>query len=106
MPTFPVVHVAVARAEPVRVVYAGARPLSQSITASAASVSFRPPDVGHPSEWPVPGDSACTTANPRGTHVDSYRVPIAGLVLNGAHAGVAGRDAGGKPSSWSTPQLL
>src|SRR5919198_5658520 len=106
MPTLPVVQVAVARVEPVRVVYAGARPLSQSITALAASVSFRPPDVGHPSEWPVPGDSACTTAKPRGTHVDSYRVLIVGLVSNAVQNGASGREAGGMPSSWATPQLL
>ncbi len=54
----------------------------------------------------MPGDSACTTANPRGTHVDSYLVLIVGLVLFAVQNGVAGRDAGGKPSSWSTAQLL
>src|SRR5215207_8218241 len=106
MPTFPVVHVAGASSSPSRDVYAGARPPSQSMTALAASVSFVPPEVGQPSEWPVPGDSACTTANPRGTHVDSYRVLIVGLVSKAAQNGVAGRDDGGKPSSWSTAQLL
>jgi hypothetical protein len=80
MPTWPVDQSATAGVSPARVVYAGTRPFSQSITALAASVSFRPPEVGQPSEWPVPGDSACTTANPRGTHVDSYRVLIVGLV--------------------------
>src|SRR6266545_5026880 len=101
MPTLPVVHVATACVWPVRVAYAGARPLSQSITALAASVSLIPPEVGQPSEWPVPGDSACTTANPRGTHVDSNRVLIVGLVLKASQNGVAGRVDGGKPSSWS-----
>src|SRR5919108_6588934 len=105
MPTLPVVQVAYAGVTPSRVVYAGTRPASQSITALAASVSLRPPDVGHPSEWPVPGDSACTTAKPRGTQVDSYRVLIVGLVLKAVQNGVAGRDAGGWPSSWSTAQL-
>ena len=65
-----------------------------------------PPEVGQPSEWPVPGDSACTTANPRGTHVDSYRVLIVGLVLKAAQNGGQALCAGGIPSSWSTPQLL
>ena len=99
MPTLPVVQVASARVLPVRVVNAGARPLSQSITAVAASVSFGAPELAQPSEWPVPGDSACTTANPRGTHVDSYLVLIVGLVLNAAQNGASGRDAGGVPSS-------
>src|SRR5690625_3501804 len=48
-----------------------ARRFSQSITAVGASVSSRPPDVGHPSESPVPGDSEWTTAYPRGIQVDS-----------------------------------
>src|SRR5690625_843711 len=51
--------------------YDRARPFSQSMTALGASVSFRPPDVGHPSESPVPGDSEWTTAYPRGIQVDS-----------------------------------
>ena len=71
MPTRPVDHDAATGVPPVRAEYAGTRPFSQSITAMAASVSLRPPEVGHPSEWPVPGDSACTTPNPRDTHVDS-----------------------------------
>jgi hypothetical protein len=50
MPTLPVVQVAAACASPVRAVYAGTRPASQSITALAASVSFVPPEVGQPSE--------------------------------------------------------
>jgi len=50
MPTLPVVHVAGARVLPARVVYACTRPLSQSITALAASVSLVPPEVGQPSE--------------------------------------------------------
>ena len=106
IPTLPVVQEAAVRIEPSRVVYAGTRPASQSITAFAASVSLRPPDVGQPSEWPVPGDSACTTAKPRGTQVDSYRVLITGLVLNASQNGARGGPAGGIPSSWSTFQLL
>ena len=43
----------------------------------------------------MPGDSACTTANPRGTQVDSYRVLIVGLVLKAVQKGANGRDAGG-----------
>ena len=39
------------------------------MTALAPSVSIGAPEFGQPSEWPVPGDSECTTANPRGTHV-------------------------------------
>jgi hypothetical protein len=54
----------------------------------------------------VPGDSACTTANPRGTQVDSYRVLIVGLVSRAVQYGASGRVGGGEPSSWSTPQLL
>ena len=65
----------------------------------AASVSFDAPELAQPSECPVPGDSACTTANPRGTHVDSYLVLIVGLVLNAAQYGASARAAGGMPSS-------
>ena len=41
------------------------------MTATAPSVSFGAPEVVQPSELPEPGDSACTTAKPRGTQVDS-----------------------------------
>jgi len=50
MPTLPLVQVGTTGVSPLRVVYACARPSSQSITAFAASVSFVPPEVGQPSE--------------------------------------------------------
>src|SRR5262245_10737038 len=70
MPTLPVDHdVAFTSWEPVAVVNAFARPLSQSMTAFGASTSGSAPTVTHPCESPVPGASDCTTAKPRGTHV-------------------------------------
>ena len=39
------------------------------MTAVAPSVSIGAPEFGQPVELPVPGDSECTTAKPRGTHV-------------------------------------
>ena len=50
IPTWPVDQSAVIVVVPVRVVYAVARPLSQSITALAASDSLGAPEVGQPSE--------------------------------------------------------
>ena len=41
---------------------AAARPLSQSTTAFMPSVSLRPPEVGQPSDPPLPRLSAKTTA--------------------------------------------
>src|SRR5215203_3676070 len=69
MPTLPVLQLARTGVEPVRVVYPAARPLSQSMTALGASDSFVPPTVGQPSDKPVPTESECTTAKPRGTQV-------------------------------------
>ena len=68
MPTLPV-HQLVAStvSSPSIVVKPLARPLSQSITAFGASDSLSPPTVGQPCDAPVPGDSECTTAKPRGT---------------------------------------
>ena len=37
------------------------------MTAVAPVVSIGAPEFGQPSELPVPGDSECTTAKPRGT---------------------------------------
>ena len=37
------------------------------MTAVAPAVWIGAPEFGQPSEWPVPGDSECTTAKPRGT---------------------------------------
>src|SRR5689334_9597390 len=69
MPTLPVDHVARTSSFPVALVNPRARPFSQSTTAFGASDSLEPPELGHPCDWPVPGDSECTTAKPRGTQV-------------------------------------
>src|SRR4051794_24437018 len=87
MPTLPVAQLANIGTSPVRVVKAGARPLSQSTTAFIASFSFGAPSVGQPVDQPVPGFSACTTANPRGSHADSNVLAIFGLVLRVAKFG-------------------
>ena len=76
------------------------------MTALAPSVSIGAPELGQPSEWPEPGDSECTTAKPRGTHVFSWLVLITGLVFPAAKNGARGRVAGGTPISWSTAQLV
>ncbi len=62
IPTLPVVQVASTMTSPERVVKPGARPFSQSTTALPPSVSLGAPEVGQPSERPVPSDSAWTTA--------------------------------------------
>ena len=63
-----------------------------------------PPTVGQPCESPVPGDSECTTANPRGTHVFTSLVEIeVRFGLNGI-CGCEMRAGGATPSSWLTFQ--
>ena len=84
---------------------AGRRPLSQSITAVAPSVSFGPPEDGQPSEWPVPGDSECTTPKPRGSQAASYSSLMSGLVSKPVK-NACGLRVEVAPSSWSTSQLL
>src|SRR5687768_6695514 len=74
IPTLPVVHVAATGSLPSTVVKPFARPFSQSMTAFGASDSLGPPTVGHPSDMPVPGDSECTTMNPRGTHALTWEL--------------------------------
>src|SRR3954454_13947228 len=82
MPTLPVAHVGSgASVLPSGVVYAFARPFSQSMIAVAPSFSLRPPDVGQPVDQPVPGDSECMTPKPRGTHVSSKSLLMFGLVF-------------------------
>src|SRR4051812_22863503 len=90
----------------VRLVYAFARPASQSTTDFAAWISSGPPAVGHPSESPVPGDSAWTTAKPRGSQVDSSDVLIVGEWYIPAQPSTHGLLVGGSPSSWSTGQSI
>src|ERR1700754_3737566 len=106
MPTLPVAQSATIGVVPVRVVNAGARPLIQSITAFIASFSFGAPSVGQPSEWPVPGFSACMTAKPRGSQALSNVVAIFGDVFLVAKFGWNGRVGGVAPISRSTDQLL
>src|SRR4051812_47784875 len=118
MPTLPVVHVGSgASVLPVCVVYAFARPLSQSMIAVAPSVSLRPPDVGQPVDQPVPGDSECTTPKPRGSHWASKSLlmywasrgswPAVGTaVFRGFQKGAKARVGGCAPSSCATFQLL
>ena len=74
------------------------------MTALGPSVSNGSPVVGQPVERPVPVPSACTTANPRGTQVETCELEMIGLVSKKSGA-VTGRVAGGWPSSWSTFQL-
>jgi hypothetical protein len=62
MPVRPLVQVALAVVAPVRVVYAFARPLSQSTTAFAERMSERPPTSTQPSERLVPARSTPTNA--------------------------------------------
>jgi hypothetical protein len=106
IPTLPVAQVAVTSVPPVAVVYPLARPLSQSMTAFGASDSFIPPIVTHPWLSPVPGDSECTTAKPRGTQVRTCefemraRSPRYGAPLPSV------RDGGGAPSSCFTGQKM
>src|SRR5688572_33235749 len=74
IPTLPVDQEARTSSWPSTVVKPFARPFSQSITALGASDSFAPPTVGHPCDSPVPGDSECTTAKPRGTQVLTWEL--------------------------------
>src|SRR6185312_6322874 len=98
MPTLPVVQSAETSVERSVLVYAVARPFSQSITALPASDSLRPPEVGHPSDQPLPKPSACTTANPRGTQVLSSEREMVGLVrFTGLYAGHGSFSDGGAP---------
>src|SRR5262245_42881490 len=114
MPTLPVVHVGSgASTLPVCVVYAFARPFSQSMIAVAPSDSLRAPDVGQPVDQPVPGDSECTTPKPRGSHVASKSLlmnweltPVSRLVSRGLQNGANARAGGCAPSSCATFQLL
>jgi hypothetical protein len=104
IPTLPVVQVAKTSSLEVGLVKPLARPFSQSITAFGPSVSNGSPVVGQPSERPVPVPSACTTANPRGTHVPVCELLMMGLVSKKSGS-VTGLEAGGWPISWSTSQL-
>jgi hypothetical protein len=70
MPILPDDQVAGTSSVEVTLVYAVARPASQSTTDFAAWISSGPPAIGQPCDWPVPGDSAWTTAKPRGSHVE------------------------------------
>src|SRR3954451_10362827 len=106
MPTLPLAQSANTGVLPSRVVNAGARPLSQSTTDLTASFSFGAPSVGQPSDQPVPGFSACTTANPRGSHWFSKSVETFGLVFLVVKFGWNGRVGGCAPISRSTDQLL
>src|SRR5262245_52042088 len=105
MPTLPVAQLANIGTLPSRVVKAGARPLSQSTTDLTASFSFGAPSVGQPSDQPVPGFSACTTAKPRGSQALSNVFVIFGLVLRVAKNGWNVRVGGWTPISRSTVQL-
>jgi hypothetical protein len=104
IPTLPVAHGAVTISLPSTVVNPRARPFNQSITAFGASDSFIPPTVGHPSDNPVPGDSECTTAKPRGTQLVTCELEILGRVLTKAIAGCDVRGGGGAPTSCFTSQ--
>src|SRR5712671_1557343 len=90
MPTLPVHQLALTSLVPSMVVKPCARPLSQSMTAFGASASLVPPTVGQPCDRPVPGDSECTTANPRGTQV---RISVGEMTeccaMNGIGGGVS-----------------
>src|SRR4051794_16364721 len=102
MPTLPVDQSALTSTSPSIVVKPFARPFSHSMTALGPSFSFVPPTVGQPCERPVPGDSECTTANPRGTHVLTSLVEIeVRFGLNVIHGGDV-RAGGAVPSSWLT----
>src|SRR5687767_9399720 len=78
IPTLPVVQVATTGSSPSTDVNPRARPFSQSMTAFGASDSLLPPTVGHPCDSPVPGDSECTTAKPRGTQVRTRELEMRG----------------------------
>ena len=107
MPTLPVAQSATIGVFPLRVVNAGARPLIQSTTAFIASFSFGAPSVGQPSEWPVPGFSACMTAKPRGSHARLERAWRSSATCSwSAKFGWNGRVGGVAPISRSTDQLL
>ena len=71
MPTLPVAQSAAISSSPVRVRVARGAAVDPVDDGLRASFSFGAPRVGQPSEWPVPGYSACMTAKPRGSHVDS-----------------------------------
>src|ERR1700754_4647896 len=115
MPTLPVAQSASTCSSPSTLVNPRARPFSQSTTAFGASDSFGAPTVGQPSDRPLPGDSECTTAYPRGTQVLIWLVEMIGLVPPGARGpslvGTSGgsfsgesRGGGGAPSSGKTFQ--
>ena len=70
------------------------------MTALGPSFSFVPPTVGQPCERPVPGDSECTTAKPRGTHVLTSLVEIEVRFGLKAIAGGERRGGGATPTSW------
>ena len=82
-----------------------ARPLSQSITALGPSDSFGPPTVGHPCDWPVPGDWEWTTANPLGTQVATCEFEILGwLSMCSIVGGKGSRGGASPPTSWRRSQ--
>src|SRR5262245_60584605 len=105
IPTFPVDQlVAETSSSPSRLVKPVARPFSQSTTAFGASDSLIAPTVGQPSDRPVPTESECTTANPRGTQV---LTSLFDTKVRSARCGIDGGDVrggGASPSSWLTFQ--
>src|SRR5690606_17394782 len=104
MPTLPVAQSAFTSSPPSGAVKPRARPFNQSTTALGASDSFSPPTVGQPSESPVPGDSECTTAKPRGTRVFACEFEIVGRRGRRGIDGDGTRGGGSSPGSCRTSQ--